>query len=108
MHGSRSSGSNKSTNRTVSHPASRSRCSSTADSGPVTPGNRAAAVVAGLNVVIFSVIAVLAHREELQRKRGLQLPESLFTASDNPRASVECGIEKQSMVGVRAVETTSL
>ena len=39
----------------------------------VTPGNRAAAVVAGLNVIVFSAIAYLAHREKLQKKRNNQL-----------------------------------
>ncbi|EPE33309.1 MFS general substrate transporter [Glarea lozoyensis ATCC 20868] len=39
----------------------------------VTPGNRGAAVVAGLNVLVFSLITYLAHREKLQKKRNGQL-----------------------------------
>ncbi|OIW22625.1 putative pantothenate transporter liz1 [Coniochaeta ligniaria NRRL 30616] len=39
----------------------------------VTPGNRAAAVVGGFNVIVFSTIAFLAHREKLQKKRNNQL-----------------------------------
>ncbi|EHK97819.1 putative Pantothenate transporter liz1 [Glarea lozoyensis 74030] len=38
-----------------------------------TPGNRGAAVVAGLNVLVFSLITYLAHREKLQKKRNGQL-----------------------------------
>lgn len=44
----------------------------------VTPGNRGAAVVAGLNVIVFTIIALLAHREKIQKKRNNQ-----FT-SDSP------------------------
>jgi MFS transporter, ACS family, pantothenate transporter len=39
----------------------------------VTPGNRAAAVVAGFNVIVFSLIAYLALREKLQKKRNNQV-----------------------------------
>ncbi|KAB5547251.1 putative pantothenate transporter liz1 [Coniochaeta sp. 2T2.1] len=39
----------------------------------VTPGNRAAAVVGGFNVIVFSTIAFLAHREKMQKKRNNQL-----------------------------------
>jgi ACS family pantothenate transporter-like MFS transporter len=35
----------------------------------VTSGNRAAAVVAGLNIIIFSSIAFLARKEKLAKKR---------------------------------------
>lgn len=35
----------------------------------VTSGNRAAAVVAGLNIIIFSSIAFLARNEKLAKKR---------------------------------------
>ncbi|KAB5560044.1 putative pantothenate transporter liz1 [Coniochaeta sp. 2T2.1] len=38
-----------------------------------TPGNKAAAVVGGFNVIVFSTIAFLAHREKMQRKRNNQL-----------------------------------
>ncbi|KAH8586080.1 putative pantothenate transporter liz1 [Bisporella sp. PMI_857] len=39
----------------------------------VTPGNRGAAVVAGLTVIVFTIIAVLAHREKIQKKRNGEL-----------------------------------
>ena len=35
----------------------------------VTSGNRAAAVMAGFNIVIFSTIALLARNEKLAKKR---------------------------------------
>ncbi|KAI9733756.1 MAG: hypothetical protein M1818_007170 [Claussenomyces sp. TS43310] len=37
-----------------------------------TPGNRAAAVVAGLTVIVFVIITVLEHREKRQKKRDRQ------------------------------------
>ncbi|KAN0104087.1 putative pantothenate transporter liz1 [Hyaloscypha variabilis] len=40
------------------------------DQPNVTPGNRGAAVVAGINVLIFTLITYLAHREKLQKKRN--------------------------------------
>lgn len=40
----------------------------------VTPGNRAAAVVGGFNVIVFSTIALLHHREKLAKKRNNQVP----------------------------------
>ncbi|KAL6249511.1 hypothetical protein RBB50_003364 [Rhinocladiella similis] len=39
----------------------------------VTAGNRAAAVVAGFNIIVFATIAVLAHREKIRKKRNGQL-----------------------------------
>jgi ACS family pantothenate transporter-like MFS transporter len=35
----------------------------------VTPGNRGAAVVAGLNIIVFTTIGLLAHRERKEKKR---------------------------------------
>ncbi|OAP54784.1 hypothetical protein AYL99_11232 [Fonsecaea erecta] len=69
----------------------------------VTPGNRAAAVVAGFNVIIFGVIAVLAHREKKQKKRNGQL-ELTSSPSDPPTPSIEDSIEKKPSLGVQAVE----
>ena len=59
----------------------------------VTPGNRAAAVVAGINVLIFTLITWLAHKEKLQKKRnGGLAPASI--ASDSSPATEE-GNEKR-------------
>ena len=56
----------------------------------VTPGNRAAAVVAGLNVIVFTVITVLAHREKLQKKRNHELnPTARLTESSSPSVNGE-------------------
>jgi ACS family pantothenate transporter-like MFS transporter len=60
----------------------------------VTPGNRAAAVVAGLNVIVFTIITVLAHREKIQKKRHGQL-EPVSVSSDSPAASIGDGNEKK-------------
>jgi MFS transporter, ACS family, pantothenate transporter len=66
----------------------------------VTAGNRAAAVVAGFNVIVFTVIALLAHRERLQKKRSNQHSsvmsgESSETASAKSEAEVEGPAEAQ-------------
>lgn len=51
----------------------------------VTPGNRAAAVVAGINVIVFTVITLLAHREKIQKKRNGELrPASITSNSSTP------------------------
>ena len=59
----------------------------------VTPGNRAAAVVAGFNVIVFSTIAILAHREKLQKKRNNQLAvdssESVLQVDEKKTAQVQ-------------------
>ena len=52
----------------------------------VTPGNRGAAVIAGLNVIIFTVIALLAHREKKQKKRQGQLTPSSDLSDSEARA----------------------
>ncbi|KAF2674098.1 putative pantothenate transporter liz1 [Microthyrium microscopicum] len=59
----------------------------------VTAGNRAAAVVAGLNVIVFTIITVLAHREKLQKKRNGELPAA-STSSNSSTPSIDDGNEK--------------
>jgi len=68
----------------------------------VTPGNRAAAVVAGFNVVVFIAIAVLAHREKLQKKRagGVELAPS---PSHSPPPSIDGKDEKKLALAVQEV-----
>jgi ACS family pantothenate transporter-like MFS transporter len=56
----------------------------------VTAGNRAAAVIAGVNIIVFSTIAFLSHKEKLAKARNNQhppepdtvKPESLSGGSD--------------------------
>jgi len=63
----------------------------------VTPGNTAAAVVAGFNVIVFTIITLLAHREKLQKKRDGQLkPASASLDSNTP--SID-GNEKKLSLG---------
>lgn len=45
----------------------------------VTPGNRAAAVMAGFNIIVFSTIAVLARKEK--RKQASENSDSEETGS---------------------------
>ncbi|KAG0652965.1 Pantothenate transporter liz1 [Hyphodiscus hymeniophilus] len=60
----------------------------------VRAGNRAAAVVAGLNVIVFIIITVLAHREKLQKKRNHGLdPAPVSLHSSTP--SIDDGTEKK-------------
>jgi len=59
----------------------------------VTPGNRGAAVVAGFNVIVFTAIAILAHREKLQKKRNGELKAA--APSDSSTASIEVSDEKR-------------
>ena len=68
----------------------------------VTPGNRAAAVVASFNIIIFTTIAFLGHREKLARKRKSQLP----AASDSPESDTasDQGNEKSLSIGVFALQ----
>ena len=77
----------------------------------VTPGNRAAAVVAGLNVIVFGIIAVLANRERLQKKRRGELDSasadsnsSVYPKSEIDKAGVGHGDKKQVSLGVKEVE----
>jgi len=63
----------------------------------VTPGNRAAAVVAGINVLIFMLITYLAHKEKVQKKRnGGLAPASIASDSSPPAEEVN---EKRLPVG---------
>jgi ACS family pantothenate transporter-like MFS transporter len=64
----------------------------------VTHGNRAAAVVAGFNIVVFSTIALLAHRERLTKKRKNQT--SLASTSSEPATPVDEVKLKSATVGV--------
>lgn len=73
----------------------------------VTPGNRAAAVVASFNIIVFSTIAILAHREKLAKKRNNALPPASDTSE--PATPVN---EKDVAVGVvsfppKSVEPTT-
>jgi ACS family pantothenate transporter-like MFS transporter len=63
----------------------------------VTPGNKGAAVVAGLNVIVFAIIAILAHREKVQKKRNgiLQSPATIL---DSETQSTDDGNEKSNGV----------
>jgi ACS family pantothenate transporter-like MFS transporter len=59
-------------------------------------------VVAGFNVIVFIAIAVLAHREKLQKKRNHQLQvDSAGSESDAP---VPEGVAKNVALEVLAVE----
>ncbi|KAI1613227.1 putative pantothenate transporter liz1 [Exophiala viscosa] len=69
----------------------------------VTAGNRAAAVVAGFNVIVFATIAVLAHREKLQKKQNHELAPPP-TPSDLPSPIISDGDEKKVHLGVNTVE----
>ncbi|KAF2444153.1 putative pantothenate transporter liz1 [Karstenula rhodostoma CBS 690.94] len=71
----------------------------------VTPGNRAAAAVAGLNIIVFSAIALLAHREKLARKRNNQVPDILDSPEPNP---VDNGSEKSPVVNVLALQSKNV
>jgi ACS family pantothenate transporter-like MFS transporter len=64
------------------------------DQPNVTPGNRAAAVVGGLNVIVFTIIGVLAHREKIQKKRDGQLVPAPGS-SDLESPSIGEGNEKK-------------
>lgn len=68
----------------------------------VTPGNRGAAVVAGLNVIIFTTIFLLARRERLQQKRSGELDNA--SGSSEPSTPIsEDYDEKTASSGIKAV-----
>ncbi|KIW67243.1 hypothetical protein PV04_06508 [Phialophora macrospora] len=71
----------------------------------VTAGNRAAAVIAGFNVIVFAAIALLAHREKLRKKRNhqLQAAESVSEESTLDAPVLETDA-KQVALGVQAVK----
>jgi ACS family pantothenate transporter-like MFS transporter len=62
----------------------------------VTAGNKGAAVVAGLNVIVFIIIALLAHREKVEKKRKRLLePSPALSVTDSSAQSIEDGGEKK-------------
>lgn len=63
----------------------------------VTPGNRAAAVVAGFNIIVFSIIALLAHREKLAKKRSNVSTSATESEASEPATPTD---EKSVAVGV--------
>lgn len=59
-------------------------------------------MVAGLNVIVFTIITILAHREKIQKRRNGQLePASASLDSSAPSIGDE---EKKVSLGVRTVE----
>ena len=77
----------------------------------VTPGNRAAAVVAGFNVIVFGIIAVLAHRERLQKKRRGEIDSastesnsSVYPKGEIDEVGVGHGNVKQVSLSMKEVE----
>ena len=90
-------GSNKSTSLTVRStlPFPTFRCT---DFKIVTPGNRAAAVVGGFNVIVFTIIAILDHREKKQKRRNGELTRASVLADSPTTGSVD-GSEKRLPLG---------
>ena len=68
----------------------------------VTPGNRAAAVIAGVNIIVFTTIAFLSHREKLAKKRRSKLP--LASEPLERQSPSSEGDEKDLCVGVQALD----
>jgi hypothetical protein len=64
----------------------------------VTPGNTAAAVVGGFNVVVFTIIAILAHREKKQKKKNGE-PTRASVLADSPTSGSVDGSEKRLPLG---------
>jgi ACS family pantothenate transporter-like MFS transporter len=69
----------------------------------VTPGNRAAAVIAGFNVIVFTTIYLLSRREQLQKKRSGGI-DTASTSSEPSTPTPEEHNEKKIASGVKAVE----
>lgn len=69
----------------------------------VTPGNRGAAVVAGFNIIIFTTIAYLAHKDKLKRRREGSLTATSYTAELHSSRDVS-DKKGQSDIGVYTVE----
>ncbi|KAH6665184.1 putative pantothenate transporter liz1 [Halenospora varia] len=70
----------------------------------VTPGNRGAAVVAGINVLIFTLITFLAHKEKVQKKRNGELEPAKAPSDPETPSISEGGSEKKlSLVGEKDV-----
>jgi ACS family pantothenate transporter-like MFS transporter len=55
--------------------------------------------VAGLNVIVFIIIAVLAHREKIQKKRNGEL-NAASVSLDSPSPSIDDGSEKKLSSGI--------
>jgi ACS family pantothenate transporter-like MFS transporter len=73
----------------------------------VTPGNRGAAVVAGLNIIVFTTIGILAHRERKEKKRlGELSPAS--AALDSPTTSIAGKDENDFGTAVQIVDVQKL
>ncbi|KAF2658327.1 putative pantothenate transporter liz1 [Lophiostoma macrostomum CBS 122681] len=71
----------------------------------VTAGNKAAAVIAGFNILIFSTIAFLGHREKQIKKRNHELPGPTDPEPATP--THELG-EKDASVGVQTLGVQKL
>lgn len=63
-------------------------------------------MIAGLNIIVFSTIALLAHREKLARKRSNQTLDVL--GSREPTATVDDGSEKSPAVEVLALQSKNV
>ena len=72
----------------------------------VTHGNRAAAVIAGVNIIIFTTIAFLAHKEKLARKRNNAIAST--QDSIEPQSPSINSTEKDPAVGVFAIQPKSV
>ncbi|KIW12193.1 hypothetical protein PV08_09469 [Exophiala spinifera] len=66
----------------------------------VTAGNRAAAVVAGFNIIVFTTIAILAHREKIRNKRNGQLETEVSSVESAAADSTGAEVLKEHHVGV--------
>lgn len=71
----------------------------------VTAGNRGAAVVAGLNIIVFSTIAFLAHKEKLRKKRRGELDASSGSVESQ---STTAANEKHLTVVVQPAEAAEI
>jgi ACS family pantothenate transporter-like MFS transporter len=69
-------------------------------------------VVAGFNVIVFAVIAILAHREKLRKKRNHQLQAAAISGTGSESGLEESTLDapvleadaKKIALGVQAVE----
>lgn len=68
----------------------------------MTPGNKTAAVVAGLNVIVFTIITYLGHREKVQKK--LERLQVAPASSISSAPSIENEKGKNLSLGVHTVE----
>jgi hypothetical protein len=73
----------------------------------VKPGNRGAAVISVLNILVFTAIDILAHRERKQKKRlGEVSPAS--AALDSPITGIAGKDENDFGAAVQTVEIQKL